>query len=51
MDEPDAPLLFIACLSLLALLHDLASQGAQVIVATYSPIIAAVSGARIEEDG
>jgi len=51
MDEPDAPLSFIACLSLLALLHDLASQGAQVIVATHSPIIAALPGARILEIG
>jgi predicted ATPase len=36
MDEPDAPLSFTACLRLMALLHDLAQAGSQVIVATHS---------------
>ena len=45
MDEPDAPLSFVSCLGLLALLHDLAQAGAQVIVATHSPILAAIPGA------
>ena len=31
MDEPDAPLSFTACLGLVALLHDLAQAGSQVI--------------------
>jgi len=51
MDEPDAPLSFTASLGLLALLHDLIQAGSQVIVATHSPIIAAVPGARILELG
>jgi len=51
MDEPDAPLSFTACLGLAALLHDLAATGSQAIVATHSPIIAAVPGASILELG
>jgi predicted ATPase len=51
MDEPDAPLSFTACLALVALLHDLAGSGSQAIVATHSPIVAAVPGARILELG
>jgi predicted ATPase len=51
MDEPDAPLSFVASLSLVALLHQLAAQGSQAIVATHSPVIAAVPGARILELG
>lgn len=51
MDEPDAPLSFIASLSLVALLHDLAAQDSQVIVATHSPLVAAVPGAHILELG
>jgi predicted ATPase len=51
MDEPDAPLSFTASLGLVALLHDLVGAGSQVIVATHSPIIAAVPGATILELG
>jgi predicted ATPase len=51
MDEPDAPLSFVASLSLVALLHDLAAAGGQIIIATHSPIVAAVPGARILELG
>lgn len=51
MDEPDAPLSFTACLGLVALLHDLAREGSQVIVATHSPIVASVPGATILELG
>ncbi len=51
MDEPDAPLSFIACLGLAALLHDLAAAGAQAVVATHSPIIAAVPDATVLELG
>ena len=35
MDEPDAPLSFVASLGLAAVLHDLAAAGSQVIVATH----------------
>ena len=51
MDEPDAPLSFTACLALAAVLHDLAQAGSQAIVATHSPIVAAVPGASILEVG
>jgi predicted ATPase len=51
MDEPDAPLSFTASLGLVALLHDLAAAGAQAIVATHSPVVAAVPGATILELG
>lgn len=51
MDEPDAPLSFVSCLSLVALLHDLAAENSQVVVATHSPIVAAVPGATIFELG
>jgi len=51
MDEPDAPLSFTACLGLVALLHDLVHAGSQAIVATHSPIVAAVPGASILELG
>jgi predicted ATPase len=51
MDEPDAPLSFISCLSLVALLHDLADAGSQAVVATHSPVVASVPGARILELG
>jgi predicted ATPase len=51
MDEPDAPLSFTACLGLVALLHDLAQAGAQLVVATHSPMIAAIPGARLLEIG
>jgi predicted ATPase len=51
MDEPDAPLSFVASLGLVALLHDLASAHSQVVVATHSPVVAAVPGAHILELG
>jgi len=51
MDEPDAPLSFVASLSLVALLHDLADANSQVVVATHSPIVAATPGAHLLELG
>jgi len=33
MDEPDAPLSFVSCLGFVALLHDLAEAGGQIVVA------------------
>ena len=51
MDEPDAPLSFTACLGLVALLHVLAEAGSQALVATQSPVVAAVPGASILELG
>jgi predicted ATPase len=51
MDEPDAPLSFTASLGLVALLHDLAETGSQVVVATHSPVVAALPGAHVLELG
>jgi predicted ATPase len=51
MDEPDAPLSFTACLGLAGLLYDLVQAGAQAVVATHSPMIAAIPGARLLELG
>ena len=51
MDEPDAPLSFVSCLSLVSLLHDLAGAGSQGIVATHSPVLAALPGATVLELG
>jgi len=51
MDEPDAPLSFTASLGLAALLHDLVEAGSQIAVATHSPVLAAIPGARLLELG
>jgi len=51
MDEPDSPLSFVASLALVALLHDLAQEDSQVVVATHSPVVAAVPGAHVLELG
>lgn len=51
MDEPDAPLSFTATLGLAGVLHDLAQGGSQAVVATHSPLVAAVPGAAILELG
>lgn len=48
LDEPESALSFSACLALVGLLHDLAGTGtAQVVVATHSPVVAALPGARV----
>ena len=51
MDDPDAPLSFTASLGLVALLHDLVAAGSQMVVATHSPIVAALPGASLLELG
>ena len=51
MDEPDAPLSFTSCLGLAAFLHDLVTAGSQLVVATHSPVLAAVPGASLLELG
>ena len=54
MDEPEAALSFQSCLGLVALLHDLATGGSQVVVATHSPLLASLPGATIlqlDDDG
>jgi predicted ATPase len=48
LDEPESALSFSACLGLIGLLHDLVQQGtSQVVLATHSPVVAAIPGARI----
>lgn len=51
LDEPDAALSFTGTLALVAQLNDLVSGGAQVVVATHSPLLAALPGARLPEVG
>jgi predicted ATPase len=52
LDEPESALSFTGCLSLVRLLHEIAGSGtAQAIVATHSPVIAAIPGAQILEVG
>jgi len=51
MDEPDAPLSFTASLGLAALLPDLAACPSQVLIASHSPILAAIPGANLLELG
>jgi predicted ATPase len=51
MDEPEAPLSFASTLGLLAQLEDLRTAGAQVVIATHSPLLTALPGAAILELG
>ena len=52
LDEPESALSFAGCLALVAVLAEITrSESAQAIVATHSPIVAAVPGARILEVG
>jgi predicted ATPase len=51
MDEPEAPLSFTSTLGLLARLDDLRAEGAQVVVATHSPLLTALPDATILELG
>jgi predicted ATPase len=51
MDEPEAPLSFTSTLGLLGRLDALRVDGAQVVVATHSPLLAALPGATILELG
>jgi predicted ATPase len=49
LDEPESALSFRSSLRLLALLHGMAAAGSQVLLATHSPVLAAMPGARIYE--
>ena len=54
LDEPEAALSVRGCLAMVALIADLSPRGSQFVVATHSPILLAVPGARIlqiEPDG
>jgi predicted ATPase len=47
LDEPEAALSVRGCLTLVRRIGDLAGQGSQFIIATHSPILLSVPGARI----
>jgi predicted ATPase len=49
LDEPESALSFRSCLQLLALLHGVAAAGSQVLLATHSPVLAALPGATVYE--
>lgn len=51
MDEPESALSFDSCLVLLALLTQMLASGSQVVLATHSPVLAAVPGGRILQFG
>ncbi|HST47573.1 AAA family ATPase [Jatrophihabitans sp.] len=51
LDEPEAALSFTSCLQLLSLLAAMADTGSQVVLATHSPLLAALPGATILEFG
>ena len=51
LDEPDAALSFGGSLALVTVLLDLVATGAQVVVATHSPVVAALPGATLLEVG
>jgi len=51
LDEPEAALSFHSTLTLIATLADLVADGAQVLCATHSPILASLPGAAILEAG
>ena len=47
LDEPETPLSPLSQLALIGMLKDMVEQDAQFIVATHSPILLAMPGARI----
>ncbi len=51
LDEPESALSFTGCLALVGHLHAIAARGAQVIVATHSPVVASLPDATILELG
>jgi predicted ATPase len=51
LDEPEAALSFTSCLRLLAILGLVTEGGSQVVIATHSPVLAAMPGATILEFG
>lgn len=51
LDEPEAALSFDSSLTLVQILLDLRAAGSQVVLATHSPVLAAVPGARLLQLG
>ncbi|WP_116951296.1 AAA family ATPase [Jiangella endophytica] len=51
LDEPESALSFSGCLALVGALKEIAEAGGQVLVATHSPLVAALPGATVLEAG
>ncbi|WP_308115707.1 AAA family ATPase [Rhodococcus sp. BP-241] len=51
MDEPEAALSFQSCLALISVMKELVEEGSQIVMATHSPVLAAMPGARLLELG
>jgi predicted ATPase len=51
MDEPESALSFRSSLTLLAFLDELRLRGAQVVIATHSPVLCSLPGAQVLEVG
>jgi len=51
LDEPESALSFSGCVALVGHLHELVATGSQVVVATHSPVVAALPGADVLELG
>ncbi len=51
LDEPESALSFRSCLALVALFDDLRKEGAQVLCATHSPLLAWLPGGTLVEVG
>lgn len=49
LDEPESALSFRSCLRLMVVLHDAVAAGSQVLLATHSPVLAALPGATVYE--
>ncbi|MGX5653610.1 AAA family ATPase [Geodermatophilus nigrescens] len=47
LDEPESALSFDSCLTLLTILSDMLAAGSQILLATHSPILAALPGAHV----
>jgi predicted ATPase len=51
LDEPESALSFDSCLVLLALLVEMRAAGSQIVLATHSPVLAALPGASVLQFG
>lgn len=49
LDEPESALSFDSCLALLAIMADMRAAGSQIVLATHSPLLASLPGARLLE--
>jgi predicted ATPase len=51
LDEPESALSFTGCLTLIGMLRQLKIEGSQIVLATHSPILAALPEAQLYEIG